>query len=84
MVTDYDCWREGEEVDAAAILAVMRANANAARAALRHLVKKLPAEREASPIDTVLDGAIVTPRERWTAEAIGRLDAVAGRLFRPS
>jgi len=84
MVTDYDCWREGEEVDAAAILAVMRANANAARAALRHLVKKLPAERDASPIDTVLDGAIVTPRERWTAEAIGRLDAVAGRLFRPS
>jgi 5'-methylthioadenosine phosphorylase len=84
MVTDYDSWREGDEVDAAAILAVMRANAKTARAALRHLVKKLPPEREASPIDRALDGAIVTPRERWTAAAIARLDAVAGRLFRPS
>jgi 5'-methylthioadenosine phosphorylase len=84
MVTDYDCWREGEEVEAAAILAVMRANAEAARAALRHLAKKLPAEREPSPIDRALDGAIVTPREHWSAPATARLDAVAGRLIRPA
>jgi len=83
MVTDYDCWREGEEVDAATILRVMHANAEAARAALRHFVKKLPAEREASPIDRALDGAIVTPRERWEPQARARLDAVAGRLVGP-
>ena len=84
MVTDYDSWREGEEVDAAAILAVIHANANAARVALRNLLRKLPAEREASPIDRALDGAIVTPREHWEPPAIARLDAVAGRLFRTS
>jgi 5'-methylthioadenosine phosphorylase len=49
---------------------------------LRHLAKKLPAEREPSPIDTALDGAIVTPREHWGPQASGRLDAVAGRLMR--
>ncbi|HEU4649862.1 MAG TPA: S-methyl-5'-thioadenosine phosphorylase [Croceibacterium sp.] len=82
MVTDYDSWREGPGVDASAILDVMRANAQAARAALRHLVKKLPAERPPSPIDSALDGAIVTPREHWEPQATARLDAVAGRLLR--
>jgi 5'-methylthioadenosine phosphorylase len=82
MVTDYDCWRDGAAVEASAILDVMRANAQAAHGALRHLVKKLPAERKASPIDSALDGAIVTPREQWEPQAIARLDAVAGRLFR--
>ena len=83
MVTDYDCWREGEAaVEASAILAVMRANADAAREALRRLARKLPAERAPSPIDRALDGAIVTARDRWDPQAAARLDAVAGRLFR--
>jgi 5'-methylthioadenosine phosphorylase len=83
MVTDYDCWREGETVEASRILSAMRVNAKAARAALQHFAKKLPAEREASPIDRALDGAIVTPREQWDLQAAARLDAVAGRLLRP-
>jgi 5'-methylthioadenosine phosphorylase len=83
MVTDYDCWREGEAaVEASAILAVMRANAAAARAALSHFAKKLPAERAPSPIDRAFDGAIVTARDQWDPHVAARLDAVAGRLFR--
>jgi 5'-methylthioadenosine phosphorylase len=83
MVTDYDCWREGEaSVEASAILAVVRANADAARAALRRFAKKLPAERAPSPIDRALDGAVVTAREAWDPHAVARLDAVAGRLLR--
>ena len=77
-----DCWREGVgEVDASAILEVMRANLATARSALRHLAKALPAEREASPIDTALDTAVVTPFESWSAEAKVRLGAVAGRYM---
>jgi 5'-methylthioadenosine phosphorylase len=81
MVTDYDSWREGEAVEASAILDMVRANARTARAALRHLAKKLPAEREPSPIDRALDRAILTPRDQWDPRATARLDAVAGRLF---
>ena len=82
MVTDYDCWREGEApMEASAVLEVMRANAQAARDALRHLAKALPAARPASPIDRALDGAILTPRDQWDAQTAARLDAVAGRLF---
>lgn len=81
MVTDYDCWRDATaDVDVTDILAVMRANADLARATLARLAASLPAEREASPIDTVLDHAIITPRAQWDAVAAARLDAVAGRI----
>jgi 5'-methylthioadenosine phosphorylase len=83
MVTDYDCWRDpAADVDITDILAVMRTNSDLARAALVQLAALLPAEREASPIDTVLDHAIITPRDQWDATAAARLDAVAGRFFR--
>jgi 5'-methylthioadenosine phosphorylase len=75
MVTDYDCWRDSAaDVDVADILAVMRGNADMARATLTQLAALLPPDRVASPIDTVLDHAIITPRDQWAA--------VAGRIMR--
>ena len=83
MVTDYDCWRsEEDDVDVTDILSVMRGNAETARAALGKLAASLPDKREASPIDTILDSAIITPREAWPREKAARLDAVAGRLLK--
>lgn len=81
MVTDYDCWRDATaDVDVTDILAVMRANADLARSTLARLAASLPPERAASPIDTVLDHAIITPRDNWDPAAAARLDAVAGRI----
>ena len=83
MITDYDAWRKGEAgVDAAEILEVVRENAETARRVLAELAKALPEEREASPIDTALDAALVTPRSAWRAHEVARLDAVMGRLVR--
>jgi len=80
MVTDYDCWRDaGADVDVAEILRVMHANAATARNALAQLGKLLPAERAPSPIDTVLDSAIITGLDALTPSATSRLDAVARR-----
>ncbi|MCL6250969.1 S-methyl-5'-thioadenosine phosphorylase [Altererythrobacter sp. KTW20L] len=80
MVTDYDCWRDpGADVDVAEILAVVAANADMARGTLQAIAGLLPAERPPSPIDTVLDRAIVTPQGGWTREATARLDAIAAR-----
>jgi 5'-methylthioadenosine phosphorylase len=81
MVTDYDCWRDtAEQVDVADVIEVMHSNADTARATLGKLAALLPQERAASPIDTVLDNAIITPREHWGA-GVARLDAVARRVF---
>lgn len=82
MVTDYDCWREGEGVGAEEVFAVMKANAALAREAVRRLVADLPPEREPSPVDRALDGAIVTSRSERDGKLMAMLDAVAGRLLR--
>ncbi|MDE1467018.1 S-methyl-5'-thioadenosine phosphorylase [Aurantiacibacter sp. D1-12] len=82
MVTDYDCWREPDgDVDVADIMKLMSTNAENARAMLAEFAAALPKVRKASPIDTVLDTAIVTPREKWDIAATTRLDAVAGRVI---
>ncbi|APE27075.1 S-methyl-5'-thioadenosine phosphorylase [Aurantiacibacter gangjinensis] len=82
MVTDYDCWRDSEEdVDVTDILKVMKGNGETARKMLGELAKALPKSRKASPIDTILDVAIVTPREEWDIAAAAKLDAVASRLI---
>ncbi|RJY09054.1 S-methyl-5'-thioadenosine phosphorylase [Aurantiacibacter aquimixticola] len=84
MVTDYDCWREPDgDVDVADILRVMAENAEKARKLIAGFGAALPKTRKASSIDTVLDTAIVTPREAWSPELARRLDAVAGRLVDP-
>ncbi|WAT19109.1 S-methyl-5'-thioadenosine phosphorylase [Aurantiacibacter sp. MUD11] len=82
MVTDYDCWRDPtEDVDVTDILKVMKENGERARAMLAELAAALPGERKASPIDTILDTSIITPREKWDIPAVTRLDAIAGRLI---
>ncbi len=83
MVTDYDCWRDQtKDVSVTDILSVMRDNAATARKTLVELARLLPKQRKASPIDTVLDTAMVTQPENWDRQAAARLDAIAGRLIR--
>ncbi|MEM6267026.1 MAG: S-methyl-5'-thioadenosine phosphorylase [Pseudomonadota bacterium] len=82
MVTDYDCWREGEAVDVAQVVAQMQANGQLAREMVVKLVKALPETREPSPIDTALDDAVITAPDEHEPEVLARLDAVAGRLLR--
>ena len=82
MVTDYDCWREGEEaVDVAQVIAQLSANAAKARAMVMHLLRALPEVRPASPIDTCLDAALITAPAARDPAVLARLDAVAGRAL---
>jgi 5'-methylthioadenosine phosphorylase len=60
MVTDFDCWHDGADVDVTDIMAVMHGNAAMARAMIVKLCASLPKSRAASPIDTLLDTAIMT------------------------
>ncbi|MGY6551098.1 MAG: S-methyl-5'-thioadenosine phosphorylase [Erythrobacter sp.] len=81
MVTDYDCWREGEAVDVAQVIGQMQANSQLARDAVMAFIKALPPRREPSPIDTALDDAVITAPDEHDPELMAKLDAVAGRLF---
>ena len=84
MVTDYDCWREGEEaVEVSAIIARLEANAGTARRMVEHLARALPKQRAASPIDTALDHALITAPDARDPAMLAKLDAVCGRVFNP-
>jgi 5'-methylthioadenosine phosphorylase len=83
MVTDYDCWREGEaHVDVATVIARLQSNAKTARDLVENLAKALPATRAASPIDTNLDFALITAPDARDAGLLAKLDAVAGRVLK--
>jgi 5'-methylthioadenosine phosphorylase len=82
MVTDYDCWRNGEEaVEVSAIIAQLMANADTARKLVIELARSLPAERAPSPIDTVLDSALITAPEARDPALLAKLDAVGRRVL---
>lgn len=82
MVTDYDCWREGEEaVDVAQVIAQLSNNAEKARKMVMHLLRNLPEERTPSPIDTCLDMALITAPAARDPQLLAKLDAVAGRVL---
>lgn len=82
MVTDYDSWQDhGPSVDAANVFAVMAANVELARTAMRKLALALPPAREPSPADSALDGAIATAPAQRDPVLVAKLQAVAGRVL---
>ena len=83
MVTDYDCWREEAAfVEVADIIAQMTANGAVARRVVEALIDALPDVRAASPLDTVLDTALITAPGARDPALMRKLDAVAGRVLK--
>lgn len=83
MVTDYDCWRESEaHVEVSEVIAQMHKNGEIARKAVEAFIRALPPERTPSPLDTVLDFAMITDPARRDPAMLAKLDAVAGRVLR--
>lgn len=84
MVTDYDCWHDGHgAVDVAQVIAVVQANAAAARGLVARLPDLLEPDRAPCPhgCDRALSAAIMTAPDRRDPAVLARLDAVAGRVL---
>ena len=82
MVTDYDCWHETHaHVTVDAVVAVMQANAAAAKSLIRRVIPML-----ADPppcglgCDHALDHALITAPGARDPGLMAKLDAVAGRV----
>lgn len=85
MVTDYDCWREAvAPVEVTHIQALLAENAGKARDLVARLAASLPPIRAASPIDTCLDGALITAPAARDPSMVSALGAIAGRILSPS
>jgi len=74
LATDYDVWKEGEEVNVEKVLATMARNVENAKKMIKRVVETLkPEDLENSPAKTALVGAIQTKPEYISEEAKKRL-----------
>jgi 5'-methylthioadenosine phosphorylase len=84
MVTDYDCWHEGHgAVDVAQVIAVVHANAAAARGLVARMPGLLDPGRAPCPhgCDRALEHAIMTAPDKRDPALLARLDVIAGRVL---
>lgn len=73
-VTDYDCWREGEEaVSVEAVIAVLKKNVDASKRIVKNILETLPVESE-NPIFSAAQFAIMTSPEIIPAQTKANLD----------
>lgn len=81
LATDYDCWHEShEDVSIEAVLAIIKKNAETAKAIIRKTVGRIAAER-ACPCAAALTYAIITDRPLIPEEAKKRLDIIIGKYL---
>jgi 5'-methylthioadenosine phosphorylase len=81
LVTDYDCWRESTEaVSVESVLALLEANAAAARSAMREAVRHLDPNRQCACRDS-MRYAIITDRAAISDSAKERLRPIVGRYL---
>jgi 5'-methylthioadenosine phosphorylase len=83
MVTDFDCWHpEHDNVDVAAVIAVVRDNADKASRLLARLLADFPQEHEPCPIgsDRALDNAILTAPDARDPELLKNLGVIVARV----
>lgn len=82
MVTDYDCWHEEVgPVDVSQIIACLLDNAARAKSVVAELAGRLTGPREASPIDTCLNDALITAPGARDPLLAAKLSVVAGRAL---
>ena len=84
MVTDFDCWHDDHDaVTVDAIVQVLMANADKARALVRAVAPMLSERDSTCPLGchTALDSALITAPDARDAALAAKLDAVAGRVL---
>lgn len=81
LATDYDCWREsGEDVSVEAVLAVLKANSENAKAIVKALITDLPAT-SSSPNLEAAKYAIITAPDAIPAKRREELDLLFGKYL---
>jgi 5'-methylthioadenosine phosphorylase len=85
MVTDYDCWHPNhDDVTVDAIVKVLLANADKARALVKNVAPRVHNDAKASKCGcrSALQYAIITAPEARDAAMVEKLSAVAGRMLK--
>ncbi|MFS3135285.1 S-methyl-5'-thioadenosine phosphorylase [Gluconacetobacter sacchari] len=84
MVTDYDCWHpDHDSVTVDAVVKVMMANADRARALVKAVIPALGRPRGLCPAgcDRALEHALITAPEKRDPALVAKLETIAARVL---
>lgn len=80
LVTDYDVWHETEQdVSVEAVVAILKQNAETAKAIIKATVASFPASREGCSCGNAMHDAIITARDIITADIPELLRPIIGK-----
>jgi 5'-methylthioadenosine phosphorylase len=79
-VTDYDVWHQTEQdVSVEAVVAILKQNAETAKAIIKATVSSFPAGREGCSCGNAMQDAIITTRDAIPADVRERLRPIIGK-----
>ncbi len=82
MVTDYDCWHEGEEdVSGQAVMEIVQQNAATAQDVVRRIIRRLPKKRTCECADA-LKSALITEPGRIPEATLRNLQPIVGKYLK--
>ncbi len=81
LVTDYDVWKEGEDVNVEQVLGNIKANVENVKGLIKMLVPRLERERKCG-CATALAGAIQTAKDAIDKKMAEKLDLLIGKYVK--
>ena len=81
-VTDYDCWREGEEaVSVEAVIAVLNKNVDASKRIVKAILASMPTESQ-NPIFSAAQYAMMTKPDLVPQQTRTNLEMLYGKYWK--
>ena len=81
-VTDYDVWKEGEEVTSDMVIGNLNANINNVKNMLKILIPKIPLKPRSCKCASTLKYAIFTGKDSANTKTVKKLDLLIGKYWR--
>lgn len=82
LATDYDCWHDGhDDVNVEDVIAVLMKNVERSKAVIAEAARLIGAAAEEIHCEGVMANAIMTSKDRITADARRRLEVLFGRYM---
>jgi 5'-methylthioadenosine phosphorylase len=81
LATDYDCWKEEDEVDVNSVLAIIAQNVENARAVVTHVAEHLPPPDPGRPVHRALEHAVMTHPDQIPPQAKDRVRQLMAKYW---
>lgn len=79
--TDYDCWKDDEHVDVAAVVQTMKMNVANAKMVIKDAIKNISLDRKC-PCESALKGAIMTSIDTIPEKTKEKLKYITGKYLK--